>query len=422
MSQIFVSEPWQRTTSAQPSCHSPPSQIASRPYAVTGSSCGFHLHRSSAFTPQVQTVQAILIADNNATNFRPFSGTESVALLPLANVLMIDYALETLHRRGVMEMFVFSSLHYQNFRKNIVLLFGKSLASASWAIGMTVHVIGTEGCRCFGDAMRELDRKRLICGHFILLNANSITNSNLKFILEQHKKTVTCDKGTVATLVFKQASTHIRSGSEVLIAMDTQNERSHHDCVYQELSSDFGGFSHNLEIALLHNLIDPEIAIGSPCMLSLFSDNFDFETRIHFVRGILINEEILGNRIYISLLPRQHYVRKVNNLFSYQIVSNDIINRWTYPLVLDMEQHLQKCYRILILIGQNCRLHYVFIFDNVIVEDNCLLELCAIGCGSKIAANCELKGVIVDYNCTVSNNSQLTKSKMFSSFLKNEKL
>lgn len=278
------------------------------------------------------------------------------------------------------------------------------------------------------------------------------------------------DKGAVATLIFKQANTHVRTGSEVMIAMDTQNKRLHH---YQELSMDskeinfeipLEVFTHNSEIALL-NLVNPEIAIGSPSMLSLFSDNFDFETRADFIRGILINEEILDSRIYISLLPRQHYARKVNNWLSYQIVSNDIINRWTYPLVPDMgikcltQQYIflknniyrsatanlvkvglrenvvigNKCAVGLgshldcsvigsnVLIGQNCRLHYVFIFDNVIVEDNCALEFCIIGSGSKIAANCELKGVLVDYNCVIPKNTKLMKSQVFSSPLKNGK-
>lgn len=52
---------------------------------------------------------------------------------------------------------------------------------------MTVHVIGGEGCRCFGDAMRDLDSKALIRGNFILLGADAVTNADLRPIFEQHK-------------------------------------------------------------------------------------------------------------------------------------------------------------------------------------------------------------------------------------------
>ena len=48
-------------------------------------------------------------------------------------------------------------------------------------------MIGGEGCRCFGDAMRDLDAKALIRGNFILLGADTVTNADLRPIFEQHK-------------------------------------------------------------------------------------------------------------------------------------------------------------------------------------------------------------------------------------------
>lgn len=52
---------------------------------------------------------------------------------------------------------------------------------------MQVQVVGSEGCRCLGDALRDLDAKGLIRGHFILLGCNTISNAKLDVILEQHK-------------------------------------------------------------------------------------------------------------------------------------------------------------------------------------------------------------------------------------------
>lgn len=54
------------------------------------------------------------------------------------------------------------------------------------------------------------------------------------------------------------------------------------------------------------------------------------------MRGLLINEEILGSTIYFAELPAEQYAAKVSNWQTYQTVSNDIINRWVYPLVPDM--------------------------------------------------------------------------------------
>ena len=52
---------------------------------------------------------------------------------------------------------------------------------------MQVQVVGSEGCRCLGDALRDLYAKSLLRGHFILLGCDTITNANLGEILDQHK-------------------------------------------------------------------------------------------------------------------------------------------------------------------------------------------------------------------------------------------
>lgn len=69
---------------------------------------------------------------------------------------------------------------YINFRQRIA-------TKCSWSIEMQVNVIGSEGCRSVGDALRDLDAKGLIRGHFVLLGADSITNAQLFTILEEHK-------------------------------------------------------------------------------------------------------------------------------------------------------------------------------------------------------------------------------------------
>lgn len=57
----------------------------------------------------------------------------------------------------------------------------------TWSINMSVKVIGAEGCRCLGDALRDIDAKSLIRGHFVLMEAETVTNANLSYFLEEHK-------------------------------------------------------------------------------------------------------------------------------------------------------------------------------------------------------------------------------------------
>ncbi|XP_017095178.2 translation initiation factor eIF2B subunit epsilon [Drosophila bipectinata] len=407
-----------------------------------------------------EIVQAILIADNNVWNFKPLSDEGSTALLPLVNVKMLDYALIALNRSGVEEVFVYASLYLQDIRDHIKA----GIATyASWSFKMTVHVIGGEGCRCFGDAMRDLDAKALIRGNFILLGADTVTNADLRPVLEQHKRQAKFDKGTAATLVFKECSNNVRIGNEVLIAVDKRNDRLHY---HQRLKTHqkesryqipLDVFLGNSCVALHHNLLDPQIAIGSPSMLSLFSDNFDFQTRDDFVRGLLINEELLDSRIYVALLPDAQYAHRVNSWPAYQLVSRDIINRWAYPLVPDMgvyklqqqyvfhKDNIYKSHEAFVSkvslqenvviqagshveagtvisdsviggncrIGKNCRLNNVFLMADVTVKENCRLEHCVVGAGAIVNEDCEVSG-----GCVLGDKSELpAKTKITASLI-----
>jgi len=108
-------------------------------------------------------------------------------------------------------------------------------------------------------------------------------------------------------------------------------------------------------------------------MLSLFSDNFDFQTRDDFVRGLLINEELLDSRIYVALLPAAQYAHKVNSWPAYQLVSRDIINRWAYPLVPEMGVYkLQQQYvfhKDNIYKSHEAQVSKVALHQNVVIQE-----------------------------------------------------
>lgn len=77
---------------------------------------------------------------------------------------------------------------------------------------------------------------------------------------------------------------------------------------------------HHSEVKLHHNLLDASIALCSPSVLPLFSDNFDFQNRNDFIRGILINEDILASSLYYTLLKGNQYAAAVTNWKTYHII------------------------------------------------------------------------------------------------------
>lgn len=284
--------------------------------------------------------------------------------------------------------------------------------------------------------------------------------SLIKLTFFFRRKTCKYDKGAAATVIFKEAASRIRTGNEVMIAMDVQNNRLHHhqrikvNTKETHFDIPLEVFLCNSQVALHHNLIDPQIAIGSPTMLSLFSDNFDFETRDDFIRGILINEEILDSRIYVSLLPNEHYARKVNSWLTYQIVSNDIMNRWAHPMVPEMGIcSLSQNYVFLrnniyksptanlakaklrenvvihagstieggstiensvigsdCKIGKDCCLRNAYVMDNVTIQNGCVLDFCVIGKNALIEENSTVnKGSVVAEHTIVPAKSNLSE-------------
>lgn len=127
------------------------------------------------------------------------------------------------------------------------------------------------------------------------------------------------------TVVYKKSAPGISTGQEVIIANDARSKRL---LFHQRVKAKKGRkcvfpleiFTEHGEVEIRHDLSDPEIAICAPSVLSLFADNFDFQTRDDFIRGLLINEEILASTIYVSELGREQYAAKVKDWQMYRIV------------------------------------------------------------------------------------------------------
>lgn len=252
------------------------------------------------------------------------------------------------------------------------------------------------------------------------------------------------DEGAAMTVVYKKAAPGLVTGRAVIIAKDARNnrllfhERVTADTKHQRYCNmPLELFVDNADIEIRHDLSDPEIAICSPAVLSLFADNFDFETRDDFVRGLLINEEILASTIYVTELANEQYAAQVADWQMYRLVSHDIVNRWTYPLVPDMGVCcLEQIYKFLrnnvyvnrtvqlaksvvsrenvvidercviadgtelansvvgrnCTIGRNCTLENAFVFDNVHIKDGCTLKNCVIGSNYVVAEQSDIDG------------------------------
>lgn len=60
------------------------------------------------------------------------------------------------------------------------------------------------------------------------------------------------------------------------------------------------------------NTVDTGIAVCSSSVLPLFTDNFDFVSIQDFIKNILMNEEVMGNTIYLRQMKTGYANRIVD--------------------------------------------------------------------------------------------------------------
>ncbi|XP_010890241.1 translation initiation factor eIF-2B subunit epsilon [Esox lucius] len=354
-----------------------------------------------------QPLQAVLIADSFNRRFFPISKDQPRALLPLANVAMIDYTLEFLTSTGVQETFVFCCWMSNKIKDHLL--------NSKWCRPTSpnvVHIITSDLYRSLGDVLRDVDAKTLVRNDFILVYGDVVSNIDVSQALQEHRHRRKVDKNiSVMTMVFKESSPGHKSRCEeddVIVAMDSKSKRVLH---YQKtqglkkLQFPMNIFQHGSdEFEIRHDLLDCHISICSPQVAELFTDNFDYQTRNDFVRGILVNEEILGNQIHLYV-TNEGYGARVSNLQMYDSVSSDLVRRWVYPLTPEANFTDQR--------GQGCAhsRHNVYRGAGVSLGHGSQMEEnVLIGRDTSIGANCHISNSIIGNYCTIGDNVVLDRA------------
>ncbi|KAL4944831.1 hypothetical protein BDV06DRAFT_186226 [Aspergillus oleicola] len=352
-----------------------------------------------------ETLQAVVLADTFETRFEPFTLDKPRCLLPLANTPLIEYTFEFLANAGVEEVFLYGGAHSDQLESYIN---ASKWRAPSSPFKQFTYLKSTS--TSVGDVMRDLDGKHLITGDFIVVSGDVISNLPIESALTKHRARRQTDKNAIMTMILREAGrkhrTKASSVSPVFVVDPTKDrclhyeEIDHHSPESSRLNIDPEIITTFSEIDIRQDLIDCNIDICTPDVLSLWSDSFDYQTpRKQFLYGVLKDYELNGKTIHTHIIE-DHYVARVRNLKAYDAVSKDVISRWSYPLCPDTN----------LLPGHNYELRKGTLYQeqDVMLARSCVVgRRTVIGQGTKIGDKTTVKNTVLGRNCKIGKNVTL---------------
>ncbi|KAG5437118.1 hypothetical protein PCANB_001239 [Pneumocystis canis] len=416
------------------------------------------------------SLRAIILSDSYSNRFKPLTLEKPRCLLLLANIPLIEYTFEFLALGGVEEVYVFCYLHAQQVKEYI--------EKSKWnqpTSPFSIHIIITSENLSPGDALRELDAKKLIESDFILINGDVVSNVPLKNILIEHDARRQVNKNIIMTMLVLKASpfhrTRIRSETSIFVIDSDTSQCIHYEPIQIEpktkfISMDTRIFNDHTKIEIRNDLIDCQIDICSPEVPALFTENFDYQDiRKDFVHGVLTSD-FLQKTIHCYVIEN-NYAACVQSLQAYDVITKDIICRCTYPYVPDtnllpdqsfqyIRGHIYKEDNVVFprsanlgskivigsetklsenttimnstigkkcIIGNNVTISNSYIWNNVVIGDGCKISNSLIADNVIIGKNCVIEnGTIISFNVKISDEIVILGDTRLTSFFPEKKL
>lgn len=381
--------------------------------------------------------QAFVLTDSFELRFLPLADVQPRCLLPLANVPLLEYTLEFLAKANVNEVYLMCTSHGEAIKQYV--------AQLKWADNrvFTVNVILLLESTLIGDAMRDIDNRGIVTGDFLLVQGDVVTNIDFSKVMAKHKQRRAVDKDHILTMVLAQALAHHRSRLEEtgVFALDRDDR-----CIYYdpntELPIAIDALLLESDIVLRNDLIDCHIDVCTPHVPQIYQDNFDYQyPRLDFLKGVL-SLDLVKKTAYAYIAD--DYAARVDLVATYKSVSEDIMGRYTYPLVPDLNffnttynvepGHIYKEDQVVLaqsctigactvigaqtevgdgslvrqlVLGRGCRIGHdvtienLYLFDGVIVEEGVVVRNLIIGAGAVLRAN--VTDEVIAYDETVED-------------------
>ncbi|KAI2627683.1 nucleotide-diphospho-sugar transferase [Hypoxylon sp. NC1633] len=354
-------------------------------------------------------LQAVVIADSFQTRFQPFSVEKPRCLLPLANTPLIEYTFEFLAMNGVQEVFIYSSAHHDQIERYVNdSRWSPSSRSCPFS---SLEFIRVADARSIGDFLRDLDKRNIIGGDFVLVHGDLVANISLDGILAAHKARREANRDSCMTIVLREAGDggHYTKTNGITPAyiIDPNAKRCLH---YEEIHPLQTDRYVTLDPTVLENreaeartdLIDAEIDICTPDVLALWSESFDYELpRANFLHGVLKDWELNGKMIHSEIVS-EGYSARASNLQMYEAITRDVLGGWTYPFTPECNLLPGHTYR---LRGNN-----VYQEDDVELATESEVLDSILGKDTHVGSGSRIRNSVIGRSCKIGSNVTITDS------------
>ncbi|KAH9079462.1 nucleotide-diphospho-sugar transferase [Lactarius deliciosus] len=383
---------------------------------------------------EAEVLQAVILADSFNKRFKPLTIDRPKCLLPICNTPLLDWTLEGLALAGVQEIFIICRSHSEQVKV--------AIRNSKWSHPSSglkiVPVMTAKETFSPGDAMRDIYTHGIITSDFVLVSGDLVSNIRIDEVVRAHKDRRKVNKDAIMTMVVKESGTTHRTRSKgdsaVFVLDQDTSECLHYEPVTGYPAKSIARIPRDIleshpNIEIRNDLLDCSIDVCALEVPSLFQDNFDYgDIRRDFVHGILTSDLLMKN-IY-CYVAKEGYAARVQDTRSYDAISKDILSRWTFPLVPDDNHPGGYAYDHLrgnkyipkdnsVVLSRTCKignntligpsshvgdnakvvastlgarcsvgpdtvLRNAYVFDDVTIGPNCVLESCIVGAGVQV--------------------------------------
>lgn len=319
-------------------------------------------------------LQAVVLCDVFDQRFSPLTLEGPRCLMPVCNVPLLEWTLETLASAGVHEVFLLATWHVPVIRAYLeehhpMLVRPPARGAVSTTALAKVTLIAVPEARSIGDAMREIDAHQVIKSDFVLIHGDAVGNMDLSAVIAAHKQRRQVDRNAIMTICTMSSAVHSRARRQGDLSIFTLAPRTSQLLHYASVPAVprkkqlklplelFESAGHGVELDVRNDLVDCGVDICSIDVPPLFTENFDYQLlRREFVQGILTSD-LLEAKIFVHVAPMADasamssgepwssrsggvlgtptygtgYMLRVSDPRRMDAASRDILAGWTYP-------------------------------------------------------------------------------------------